>query len=396
MTALEQANVASTGSAGTGRPGAARLFLYVLLAAGAVAAIARLVLGLGATTNLNDGYPWGLWVSFDVLTGVALAAGGFTLSAIVYVFNLKQFEPLLRPAKVSAFVGYAMFIVGLFLDIGLPWRLWHPLVMWNTHSVLFEVAWCVMLYTSVLALDILIMALEVLKRDDWVRFLKSIYVFLLVAGIILSTLHQSSLGALYLLVPEKMSDLWASRALGPLFYASAVIGGLSVVILETLISARAYRRDAHMKIVSSLAKGLAVALLVYFAMKVTDLYARGVGVWAFDGAHFLFFAELLGTIALPGVLLAFPEIRGSRSGLLWCSGLSAFGVVLNRFNVSLTAYGGYADFRYFPSVTEIVVTAALIGAAILAFDLAARYLPVYGRPLRSAGVPVPAGGEGRE
>ncbi len=396
MTALEQANVDSTGTVGAGRMGLARLFLYVLLAAGAIAAIARLVLGLGATTNLNDGYPWGLWVSFDVLTGVALAGGGFTLSATVYVFNLKQFEPLLRPAKVSAFVGYAMFIVGLFLDIGLPWRLWHPLVMWNTHSVLFEVAWCVMLYTSVLALDILIMALEVLKRDDWVRFLKSIYVFLLVAGIILSTLHQSSLGALYLLVPEKMSDLWASRALGPLFYASAVIGGLSVVILETLISARAYRRDAHMVVVSSLAKGLAIALLVYFAMKVTDLYARGVTVWVFDGVHFLFFAELLGTIVLPGVLLAFREVREARSGLLWCAGLSAFGVVLNRFNVSLTGYGGYADFRYFPSVAEIVVTAALIGGGILVFDLAARYLPVYGRPLRGAGVAIAAGGDGRE
>ncbi len=382
MTALDTAS----GTAPAARMGVGRLFLYVLVAAGGIAAVARLVLGLGATTNLNDGYPWGLWISFDVLTGVALAGGGFTLSATVYVFNLKKFEPLLRPAKVSAFVGYAMFIVGLFLDLGLPWRLWHPLVMWNPHSVLFEVAWCVMLYTSVLALDILIMVLEVAKRDEWVRFLKSVYVFLLVAGIVLSTLHQSSLGALYLLVPQKMSDLWASRALGPLFYASAVIGGLSVVILETLISARAYRRDEHMPILTSLAKGLAIALLVYGAMKVTDLYARGVTVWQFDGVHFLFFAELLGTVVLPAALLAFPEIRATRSGLLWCAGLSAFGVVLNRFNVSLTGYAGYADFRYFPSLTEIVITAALLGAGIMAFDLAARYLPVYGRPLRRAEV----------
>ena len=382
MTALDQGAVgAADGGAGAGRVGAGRLILYVLLAAGAVAAVARLVLGLGATTNLNDGYPWGLWISFDVLTGVALAGGGFTLSATVYVLNLKKFEPLLRPAKISAFVGYLMFIAGLFLDLGLPWRLWHPLVMWNTHSVLFEVAWCVMLYTSILALDVLIMGLEVLRKDEWVKFLKSIYVFLLVAGIVLSTLHQSSLGALYLLVPEKISDLWASRALGPLFYASAVIGGLSVVILETLLGARAYRRDPELRILSALSKGLAIALLVYFAMKVTDLYARGVSVWRFDGVHVLFFAELFGTVALPAALLGFPEIRSSRAGLLWCSGLSAFGVVLNRFNVSLTGYAGYQDFRYFPSLIEIVITAALIGGGILVFDLAARYLPVYGRPL---------------
>jgi Ni/Fe-hydrogenase subunit HybB-like protein len=386
MTALERGGAATPVAAPAGRIGLVRLFLYALLAAGGIAAVARLALGLGATTNLNDGYPWGLWISFDVLTGVALAGGGFTLSATVYVFNLKKFEPLLRPAKVSAFVGYAMFIVGLFLDLGMPWRLWHPLVMWNPQSVLFEVAWCVMLYTSVLALDILIMALEALKRDDWVRFLKNVYVFLLVAGIVLSTLHQSSLGALYLLVPQKMSDLWASRALGPLFYASAVIGGLSVVMLETLISARAYGRDDHMPILTSLAKGLAIALLVYGAMKVTDLYARGVTLWQFDGVHYLFFAEMLGTIVLPAALLAFPEIRATRSGLLWCAGLSAFGVALNRFNVSLTGYAGYADFRYFPSLTEIVITAALLGAGIMMFDLAARYLPVYGRPLRRAEV----------
>ena len=138
-------------SAGTGLPARRPLvgpFLKVLLVLGAIGGVNRFVFGLGATTNLNDGYPWGLWISFDVLTGVALAAGGFTISAAVYVFNLKRFEPLLRPAKVSAFVGYAMVVIGLVFDLGMPWRVWHPLMMWNPRSVLFEVAWCVMLYTG--------------------------------------------------------------------------------------------------------------------------------------------------------------------------------------------------------------------------------------------------------
>ncbi len=353
--------------------------LKVLFLLGVICAATRLLFGLGATTNLNDGYPWGLWISFDVMTGVALAAGGFTLSATYYVFNLKAFEPLVRPAKVSAFIGYVMVVIGLIFDLGQPWRIWHALVMWNTNSVLFEVAWCVMLYTTVLGIEVLILALEALKQERWVRALRSIYVLFVVAGLMLSTLHQSSLGALFLLVPQKMSDLWASRALGPLFYASAVAGGLSIVILESLISAKAHGRKAEMGILSSLAKGLAIVLLVYFAMKVTDLYARGVSTWKLDRVHAAFYLELFGTVALPAILLGlFPSVRKSRTGLLWCAGLAAFGVVLNRFNVSLIGYVGYADFTYFPSLVEVLVTVGLISGMILAFDLAAKYLPIYG------------------
>ena len=235
------------------RIGLGRAFLLLLGGAGTIAAVARFALGLGAVTNLNDGYPWGLWITFDVICGVALAAGGFTLSAIIYVFNLKGFTPLLRPAKLSAFVGYLLVVLGIMFDVGMPWRIWHPLVMWNTNSVLFEVSWCVMIYTGVLGVDVLIMGLERLGKDRWVGFLRSIYVVLVVAGLILSTLHQSSLGALFLLMPQKMSDLWATRALGLLFYVSAVAAGLSVVILESIVSARVYRRKPELSVLSSLA-----------------------------------------------------------------------------------------------------------------------------------------------
>jgi Ni/Fe-hydrogenase subunit HybB-like protein len=356
---------------------AGRAILYLLVLLGVVAGGARLIFGLGATTNLNDAYPWGLWISFDILSGVALAAGGFTMAAIIYIFNLKQFEPLLRPAKLSAFLGYLMFIVGLFFDLGQPWRIWHPLVLWNPHSVLFEVSWCVMLYTTVLGVDIFIMALERWGKVAWVNALRNIYLFLVVAGVMLSTLHQSSLGALYLLLPEKMSDLWASRALGPLFFTSAVIGGMSVVTLESLISSWAYKRKTEIELLAPFTKGLAIVLLVYFAMKVTDLYARGATVWVMDKAHFYFYLELFGTVALPAILLSLPEVRHSVIGLYWASGLSAFGVVLNRFNVSLTSYGGYRTFSYFPSVVEIVLTLALVAAGILIFDWGSRYLPLY-------------------
>jgi Ni/Fe-hydrogenase subunit HybB-like protein len=354
-----------------------RTILYVILMLGIISAAARLFLGLGATTNLNDAYPWGLWISFDILSGVALAGGGFTMAATIYIFNLKKFEPLLRPAKLSAFIGYLIFVVGLFFDLGQPWRIWHPMVMWNPHSVLFEVSWCVMLYTTVLGIDILIMALERWEKVEWVNFLRNIYLVFVVAGVMLSTLHQSSLGALYLLMPEKMSDLWASRAIGPLFFCSAVIGGMSVVTLESLISSWAYKRKPELKLLSDFSKGLGIALLVYFAMKVTDLYARGATVWADDAPHFFFYLELFGTVALPGLLLTFKEVRNSIKGLYWAAGLSAFGVVLNRFNVSLTSYGGYRQFSYFPSFIEIIITLALIAGGIMIFDLGTRHLPLY-------------------
>lgn len=363
---------------GEGKLTTGKAVLYILLVLGLIAAAARLYLGLGATTNLNDAYPWGLWISFDVLAGVALAAGGFTMTAAIYIFNLKKFQPLLRPAKLSAFVGYMVFVVGLFFDLGRPFRIWHPMVMWNPHSILFEVSWCVMLYTTVLAIDLFIIGLERYgqHKESWIKFFRDIYLFLAVAGVMLSTLHQSSLGALFMLLPQKLSDLWATQALGPLFFASAVIGGMSVITLESLIASRVYQRPPEIGLLSDLGKGLGIALLVYFAMKVTDLYARGVTVWVWDKPHFFFFVELFGTVVLPALLLCIPEIRRSEKGLYWTSGLAAFGVVLNRFNVSLTGYVGYRQFSYFPSVIEIIITAALVAMAILIFDLGMRYLPI--------------------
>lgn len=362
---------------GEGKITPARAILYLLVMLGAVSALIRLFFGLGATTNLSDAYPWGLWISFDVLAGVALAGGGFTMAATIYIFNLKKYEPLLRPAKISAFLGYLLFIIGLTLDLGQPWRIWHPMIMWNPQSVLFEVAWCVMLYTTVLGIDVLIMALERFKKEKLVLFFRQIYLVLVVAGIILSTLHQSSLGALYLLLPEKMSELWASQAIGPLFFVSAIIGGMSMIIIEGLLSARAYGRKPEMDILPDFARGLSIVLIAYFAMKVTDVYARGVTVLAWSRPNFFFLVELIGTVGLPALLLSLPVVRRSEKGLLTGAGIAAFGVVFNRFNVSLTSYGGYREFSYFPSFFEIIITLSLVAGGILLFDFLTRNLPVY-------------------
>ena len=194
-----------------------RVLAVAILAAGAVAAVRRFTLGLGATTNLTDGFPWGIWVAFDVMCGVGLAAGGFTISAMVYLFGREKYRPLARPAIFTAFIGYLMVVGGLMFDLGHPWRIWHPIIMWNHHSVMFEVGWCVTLYTVVLAAEVSTMVFEKLamKRSAHVAHLFAVPLTL--AAVLLSMLHQSSLGSLFLLVPGRLHELWYTPLLPYLF-----------------------------------------------------------------------------------------------------------------------------------------------------------------------------------
>ncbi|HEY6946219.1 MAG TPA: NrfD/PsrC family molybdoenzyme membrane anchor subunit, partial [Candidatus Acidoferrum sp.] len=182
----------------------------VLMISGVYAAYIRVTQGLGGATRLSDQFPWGLWIGFDILCGVGLAAGGFTLAATVHIFNIERYKPILRPAILTAFLGYLLVILALMFDLGLPYRIWHPLVMWNPHSVMFEVGWCVTLYTTVLALEFLPVVLEQFRWNRALKIMRAVLIPLVILGVILSTLHQSSLGSLYLIVPQKLYPLWYS------------------------------------------------------------------------------------------------------------------------------------------------------------------------------------------
>jgi hypothetical protein len=195
-----------------------------VMAAALYAAYLRFFHGLGAATNLSDRFPWGLWIGFDVLCGVGLAAGGFTLVATVHIFNIERYQPILRPAILTAFLGYLLVIVALLFDLGRSFRIWHALVMWNPRSVMFEVAWCVMLYTTVLMLEFIPVFFERFGWRKALRRIRAISVPLVIVGVILSTLHQSSLGSLYLIVPEKLHPLWYTPLLPVLFFISAIRG----------------------------------------------------------------------------------------------------------------------------------------------------------------------------
>ena len=194
-----------------------RAIFAAIMLSGLYATYLRVMYGLGGSTNLSDKFPWGIWIGFDVMCGVGLAAGGFTLVAMVHIFNIEAYKPVLRPAILTAFLGYSLVVVGLLFDLGRPDRLWHPLVMWNPHSVMFEVAWCVTLYSTVLFLEFLPMVFEKFGMHKPLEWIHRISVPLMILGVLLSTLHQSSLGTLFLIVPEKLYALWYTPILPLLF-----------------------------------------------------------------------------------------------------------------------------------------------------------------------------------
>jgi Ni/Fe-hydrogenase subunit HybB-like protein len=359
----------------------AALFLGTAL----VAAVLRYALGLGRTTNLSDAVPWGMWIGFDLLCGVGLAAGGFTLAAIVHIFHIRRFEPIVRPSILTAYLGYLLVIVALLVDLGRPWAIWHAIVMWNPNSVMFEVAWCVMLYTTVLTLEF---APVVFERLGWqwpLKVLRGAMTPIIILGILLSTLHQSSLGSMYLIVPEKLYPLWYSPHLPAFFYVSAIGVGLAMTIFESFLSSRAFRRGLEMHLLKDIGRICVVFLALYGTMKLLDVAYRNQ--WSLLIAPrvetWFWWAEIALGILLPLVLLALPRVRANPNGLFTGAMLVILGFVLNRMNVSITALEASSGQRYFPSWIEIAVTVGVVTAGFVIFAFAARYLPVFEHGPRS-------------
>jgi len=354
------------------------VFGLLLLGMGAVTVV-RFTRGLGTTTNLSDAFPWGLWIGFDVLCGVGLAAGAFTLTAVVHLFNLRRFEPIVRPAVLTAFLGYLLVIAGLLFDLGQPWRIWHALIFWNPRSVMFEVAWCVMLYTTVLALEFAPVIFERFRLERPRRVLRAVTTPLVIVGVILSTLHQSSLGSLYLIVPQKLHPLWYTPLLPFLFFISAIGAGIGMVILESYLSQRAFGRHLEMELLEPLARVMVVVLGVYGLFRIQVLLKNGgIAELRHPGYEaWMFLLEMGLGVVLPVLLLAFDRVRTSQRGLVAGAFLAVLGFVMNRLNVSVTGMEAAAGVRYVPSGMEILVSLGLVGLGFAAFALAARYLPIF-------------------
>jgi len=351
----------------------------VILTGGAYATLLRFTRGLGGATNLSDAFPWGLWIGFDVLCGVMMAAGGFTLTAAVYIFNLEKFRPIVRPTVLTAFLGYALVIVALLFDLGRGYNIWHPLVMWNPRSVMFEVAWCVTLYTTVLSLEFAPIVFERLRLAKLLRIQHAIAIPLVITGVLLSTLHQSSLGSLYLIVPNKLHPLWYTPLLPVFFFLSAICVGLAMTIFESCMSARAFGKQLELPLLVALGRVLLVALVVYTVLRFQDLNHRGVLTLLkhFGYETSLFYLEVCLGLFAPIALLLVRKVRESAGGLYLVAVLVVLGFVTNRLNVSITGMEASSGGHYIPRWTEIAVTASMIGTAFLIFSLAAKYLPIF-------------------
>lgn len=355
-----------------------------VLAVGIPVTINRFVNGLAATTNLTNDSPWGLWIGFDVLCGVALAAGGFVMASTVHLFGLREYKPLVRPAILTGFLGYFFVVIGLFFDLGRPWRLPYPLVYSpGVTSVMFEVAWCVSLYLTVQFLEICPAAFEWLgfrKLRAWALWLTTA---LTVFGVILSTLHQSALGALFLMAPGKVHPLWYSPYLPVLFFASAVIAGISMVVVESTLSHRIFHSQvAHHdprqmdRLLIGLGKAGAVVMMAYFCLKCLamaheqhwPLLLTRWGAW--------WLVEVIGFVLLPSLIYAVGVRRENVRFVRVASVMAVLGIVLNRLNVSIITYRWYAPDRYFPNWQEIIVSLTIVMVGLLTFRWIVNRMPV--------------------
>ena len=353
--------------------------VVIIWVLGIVATIIRFSQGLGASTNLSDRFPWGLWIGFDLLCGVGLAAGGFTIAAIVYIFHIKRFYPILRPTILTAFLGYLLVIFALLFDLGQPWRIWHLLIYWNPHSVLFEVGWCVMLYTTVLAFEFSPIIFEWLGWGAPKKWVGSVIVPLVIAGVILSTLHQSSLGSLYLIMPEKLYPFWYSPIIPFLFFFSAVAVGCAMVIFESHLSYRAFGHRLKIDLLADLGRVMLVTLVVYAILKIQDFSGRGVWAHIFLNRTetYLFWLEAVVGVIAPIILLSLKSVRLSEKGLYYVAVCTITGFLLNRLNVSVTGMEASSGVHYFPSWMEISITLAIVATGFFVFSLAVRYLPIF-------------------
>jgi Ni/Fe-hydrogenase subunit HybB-like protein len=366
-----------------------KFVLWIIVGVASAVAITRFMFGLGATTNLTDNTPWGFWIGFDVMGGVALAGGGFVLASFNYIFRKHAFHPVTRAAILTAFLGYVAVAVGLLFDLGLPWNIWHAIIYWNPHSPLFEVAWCVMLYLTVLFMEFIPVVLEKYPRIPLLKkihdALVKVKIPLVILGIMLSTLHQSSLGSLFLAMPYRLHPLWYTPIIPIFFFVSAIGLGLMMVMVESSVSHYFYKKNPETTILKKLSKAAIWIMAIYGISRFIDVIVRGADVFLFDGgvAMWLFWIEMSMTVFIPLIIFSISKLRESNTWLFGGAMIGVMGVVFNRLNVGglthLNNLGEMGSF-YFPSWMELAVSAGVVAAAMLIFFFFVENYKVWEKP----------------
>ncbi len=363
--------------------GPGMILVWVLGAAGMAMAVYRWIVGLGATTNLSDGRPWGLWIAFDMMAGIGLAAGAFTVAAIVYIFNLKKFYPIVRPTILTGFISYMLAGLTLLVDLSQPQRIWHLIIYWNIHSPLFEIGWCVMLYLTVLALEFSPVLFEALHWKVPLKIIRAIQIPLIIAGVTLSTMHQSTLGTMLTILPDKIHPLFYSPLLPLYFYLTAIGAGLAMTVFESYHSARTYGYPFEIKMLAGLTKYIPWVLGIYLVMRIGELFIAGEYRYLLEGGFpaFMFLVEMIGGVLIPILYFSDAQTRNNLHGITWGAYFTMGGLILNRLNTALVFMDGSF---YLPSLQEVLVTVGLTCLGLILFDLAVRFLPMFPEPTSKA------------
>lgn len=401
--------------------------VWLLAALGLILIIYRYATGLGAVTNLSDGYPWGFWIGFDILAGIALAAGGFVMAGTVHLFGGHKYHALAKPAILTALLGYLLFIFGLLFDLGRPWNLWRAIYSWNHTSPMFEVAWCVMLYTTVLILEFIPVILEKLKLDKlivlwknivpwivifmlgmftlamsysfvwagimvfillvweismrkgWMPRDKQMPIILIMAGVIFSTMHQSSLGTIFLLAPNKLHVLWYTPILPLLSLFSAIMAAPAMVIFESLMSEKLLKHKSRFDLLSGIAKWIPYLLGFYLMIKISDLVVRGVilETTTFSTQAVSWWLEVLIGVIIPFVMFIVPNTIKTKSGMLWASTFVIVGLVWNRLNLAIVGNTVEGWETYYPLWSEVFISIGVVAIGLIVFRWAVENLPIY-------------------
>jgi len=360
------------------RPPIALLILAAMAAGGVAIGAIRLIRGLGPTTNLSDGYPWGLWIAFDFFA-VPFSAGAFTLAFVVHISNARKYHAIAHLALLAGFLGYLMVVLVLLLDIGrwdqfysvlLPWR-------WNLHSFMFEVSMSITLYFGVLVLELLPVIAKAAGKSHWlpVQFVDSVMSLIAGTGILLSTVHQASIGAIFLTLSHKLHPLWWTEILPILFLTSAVFSGLSVAMLLGIVTWRRLHHEVPMGLLSRLARVISVVMIIYLILKVGDLAFAGELGLIFSSGRFtaLWWTEMVIGVVIPLIVFVSPA-RHTQRGLLLGAIYVIVGLAINRSTNAWFALSAPAGYTYTPHWMEISIAVAAICAAALLYCLGVRYL----------------------
>lgn len=359
-----------------------RLILVAIFSAGAVATYLRFVVGWHAATNLSDAQPWGVWVGLSTLCGVGLSAGGFAVAAAVYLLGMERYRPVVRPAILIAYLGYLSVCFGYIYELGLPWLAWHALLYWNPHSVLFDVCFCILTYTTVLTIEFSPAIVEKLPwkgfRDTYMHWHHRLAVAVVLAGVLLSSMHQSFLGGLFLIFKGKVYPLWYTPHLTTMFYFSAIPAGLAMVVIALYLCNRSLGTKVDPEIIKEVAWVISPLLILNFVWRMVDLVKHGGGPYLFlkrpETAYF--WLEIALFVFVPVVMFNNRWIMKRPEGAYWSSAVVIMGFLANRVNVSINSLERATNANYMPKWPEMAIVIMMVALTVVAFRYAVIYLDI--------------------